>query len=357
MNQTPKESKELLEGMGVGLNAHNLVYYAQEGAISEVQHLVNAGIHPDSKSQEGLIPLNRAIANGHIEIVKFLLERAANPNILDGNGNCPLSTAIGNDRTEIFQLLIDSGADVNGPSGCNYPPIITASYSGKIDFIEALAHKGANIEVIDKDGDRPIKVAYQQNQTLACDKLVELGAKPLSEEEKKKEQIGNKLLELLKKAYSKNSYIFLGVNLFCFIIIFFVLDKNTGGGIGTRIFTFLFCSIIGGFLGMWWSRKREGDVLSWYKYGAGTFLVIFTLITWSGNGLYDENGNYHSPNSGYSSGSSSSGQHNCGFCGKSFSGNGWSTVGGEQFQQSSWSGSGYCSKSCAYDSQPAKWKY
>ncbi|MCW3101701.1 MAG: hypothetical protein JWO09_141 [Bacteroidetes bacterium] len=62
------------------------------------------------------------------------------------------------------------------------------------------------------------------------------------------------------------------------------------------------------------------------------------------------------PATASSSTSSDSGEHKCGLCNASFSGNGWSTVGGEQFEQTSWSGYGYCSKKCAYDSQPARWK-
>jgi hypothetical protein len=80
-------------------------------------------------------------------------------------------------------------------------------------------------------------------------------------------------------------------------------------------------------------------------------IVISTIAIISPSSIYNSTGNSYN-----SSSSSSSETHICGHCGKSFTGNGWSTIGGEQFQQSSWSGSGYCSKSCAYASQPSKWK-
>ena len=57
-----------------------------------------------------------------------------------------------------------------------------------------------------------------------------------------------------------------------------------------------------------------------------------------------------------SSSSQSQESHTCGYCNTNFYGNGWSTAGGEQFQQTSWSGYGYCSKKCAYESQPTRWK-
>ena len=97
----------------------------------------------------------------------------------------------------------------------------------------------------------------------------------------------NRIVNFIKTIYTR-AYLFWAVNIFCFIIIFFVLNEKTGGGIGGRIFAFLFCLIVGGFLGMYWSIKRNGDKIKWFRYGAGTFLMFFTLLMWSNN-------NYKSP--------------------------------------------------------------
>ncbi len=67
-------------------------------------------------------------------------------------------------------------------------------------------------------------------------------------------------------------------------------------------------------------------------------------------------GSSHATSPGSSS-SSSSAEHTCGYCNKTFTGNGWNTIDGEQFEQTSWTGYGYCSQKCAYDAQPAKWKH
>jgi len=48
-------------------------------------------------------------------------------------------------------------------------------------------------------------------------------------------------------------------------------------------------------------------------------------------------------------------EHTCSYCGDTFKGNGWSSITGEQYQPSDGSGI-YCSKKCAYESQPRKWK-
>ena len=85
-----------------------------------------------------------------------------------------------------------------------------------------------------------------------------------------------------------------------------------------RIFSFLFCTIVGGLLGIYWSIRKQADAQAWYKFGAGTLLVMFTLITWAGNGKYDSSGNYNSPYENYDSGgsspSSSGSNHTCPHC-------------------------------------------
>jgi hypothetical protein len=101
----------------------------------------------------------------------------------------------------------------------------------------------------------------------------------------------NKILSILKSIYSKNGYIFIGINIFSFIIIFFILNEDIGGGIFMRLFAFLFCSIVGGLLGVWWSRKEEAAIVSGFRRGAGTFLILFTLLMWSNNNYVSPYGN------------------------------------------------------------------
>lgn len=107
--------------------------------------------------------------------------------------------------------------------------------------------------------------------------------------------MNNKLLDFFKSVYSK-AYLFIGVQAFAFIIIFFVLDQKTGGGFFARVFTFLFCVLVGGGLAFIWAKKNDGNTAVSFRRGAGTLLTISTLILWANNG--------YKPS--YSSGTSSS---------------------------------------------------
>ena len=99
---------------------------------------------------------------------------------------------------------------------------------------------------------------------------------------------------ILKFAYSNRPFLFIGTQIACAIIFFFVLDKNTGGSFLARVLSVSIGILLGGFFGALWSVKRNGNRVQWFRYGANTLLIFMTLTLWSGNGKYDENGVYHS---------------------------------------------------------------
>lgn len=57
-----------------------------------------------------------------------------------------------------------------------------------------------------------------------------------------------------------------------------------------------------------------------------------------------------------SSSSSNSSSHTCLNCGKSYSGFGYSTIDGEEYELTKDQGDQYCSRSCAKASRPARWR-
>lgn len=84
-----------------------------------------------------------------------------------------------------------------------------------------------------------------------------------------------------------------------------------------------------------------------------TIILVLALFGW----ILQKMGCVSSSSSYSSSSSNSSASHTCGQCGKSYSGNGWSTAGGEQFQYDHDPGyDASCSRNCAYNSQPKRWK-
>lgn len=187
---------------------------------------------------------------------------------------------------------------------------------GETKMVKLLLDSDADINLLDEKGESALIYAIQNNKIDTVKILIENGANvnhktkdninPLYVATKKK---NNEIIELLKKAGA---------------------------------------------------QEMTAQEIKSYERTQGAVKIITAIIligiVWFIVHAVNSGSSSSSSSGSSSSSSSSSGQHNCGYCNTSFSGNGWSTVGGEQFQQSSWSGYGYCSKKCAYDSQPRKWK-
>src|SRR5690606_33781362 len=90
----------------------------------------------------------------------------------------------------------------------------------------------------------------------------------------------NKLLNFFKEVYAKNAYIFLGINIISLVIIFFVLSHEAGGGFIMRIFSFLFCILVGGGLMAFWARKQNASPVIPFRRGASILLVFFVGLAW-----------------------------------------------------------------------------
>ena len=84
------------------------------------------------------------------------------------------------------------------------------------------------------------------------------------------------------KAYTSFSVFFWLINIFSFIIIFFVISPEIAS-FGLKVFCFLFCIIVGGFFGALWSLKRDGTMLWWTRFGINFLLLFFTLLAWANN--------------------------------------------------------------------------
>lgn len=93
----------------------------------------------------------------------------------------------------------------------------------------------------------------------------------------------NNLIAFFKAVYNK-AYLFIGVNIFALVIIFFFLDQKTGGGFMMRVFTFLFCLLVGGGLGAYIAKKNNGNPVKTFRRAGGSFLMFMTLLLWMNSG-------------------------------------------------------------------------
>ena len=64
---------------------------AARGDLAEVKRLlIDCGIDPNVRNNEGWTPLHSAVENCHVDVVRVLLDHGADPTIRDNKGRTPL---------------------------------------------------------------------------------------------------------------------------------------------------------------------------------------------------------------------------------------------------------------------------
>lgn len=144
-----QEAIDNLAKMNISYSQGALIFHTQEGNLSVVKLLLEAGLNPNiiyiekvDKKDVSFLALDRAITKGHIEIVKLLIEYGADLNYFDETFSKPINTAIANNNIELLNLLIDKGADITkGNNKDENIPIIQAIKLKNIEIVEILAPK------------------------------------------------------------------------------------------------------------------------------------------------------------------------------------------------------------------------
>lgn len=195
---------QLLIDYGIKVNSKGdlkwtpLHWAVQSGNLSMVQLLVNQGARINVKEKNGLMPLHIAAMNGYSEILGYLIEKKAKVNTIgDKHHLSPLQLAVYRNHYFCVEQLINCNADVNSVDGCKRTllhwavangknkiaelllkkvavnsiddmgrtPLHWASQVGNIDLINDLIENKGKIDIKDKFGDTPLKIAAFSGHT------------------------------------------------------------------------------------------------------------------------------------------------------------------------------------------------
>ncbi len=130
-----------------------LMIAAENGKISTVKLLIDAGSDVNVKDTDGKTTLWQIVFNNNIDMCKLLLSyKYVDVNSKDKNGITPLMVSAINGYKEIAELLINRGADINTVDNNGRTALVFSATRGKIDITKLLLDKGANINVKDKIG-------------------------------------------------------------------------------------------------------------------------------------------------------------------------------------------------------------
>ncbi len=149
-----------------------LVRAAEAGHADVVKALLDAGADPNVKINQGYTALARAGSGqfaseqGAIAVADVLLRHGADPNGKDDFGETELIQVATYGATGIAKLLLDHGSLINARDSAGNTALWRAANNGWPDMVDLLVQRGADVNIPGENGEKPLKVAYEQGAHL-----------------------------------------------------------------------------------------------------------------------------------------------------------------------------------------------
>ena len=174
----------------------SLLEAAIKGDTASVKGLLDKGVNPNTKDDDGRTPLTEAASYGHTEIVKLLISKGGNLWAKKKDGQTPMSLAgshaevvqlikhnmdlldaARNGDNKAVQTLLDNGAYVNVRDAEGRTPLTEAAWENRVDTVKLLLDKGADPNVKKDDGTSPLSIAVGREHKEIEELLKKAGAK------------------------------------------------------------------------------------------------------------------------------------------------------------------------------------
>jgi len=154
----------------------NLLEATFEGNVEEVEELLNKGVDPNVKDEDGNTPLHLAIMSDHLQIAKLLIEKGADVNAKNKREKTPLHIAVERSNEKAAVLLIEKGADVNAGDSVKSTSLHVAVDQGSLAIARLLVEKGADVNARNLWGKTPLHYAARHPHAGIAALLIEKGA-------------------------------------------------------------------------------------------------------------------------------------------------------------------------------------
>lgn len=145
------------------------------GDTAEVESLLDEGVSPNSKADDGKTLLMLAAYLGHTDIVELLIDKGADVNGKDQNGKTALIYAVEKGNLEIVKLLLENGADPNIADNNGKTALMYAAEKGYVEIAKLLLENGADLNATDNNGKTALQIAQDHNKTEMIDLLSNWG--------------------------------------------------------------------------------------------------------------------------------------------------------------------------------------
>jgi ankyrin repeat protein len=167
-----------------------------KGDTAAVKSLLDKGVSPNTKDNDGRTPLTEAAYRGYTEIAKMLIDHGADLFAKKRDGETPITMAAG--HPDIAQLMkrdleladvarkgdekavkemLDKGAYVNVRDPEGRTPLTEAAWEGHVEVVKLLLERGADANARKNDGTTPLSIATGRGHKEIAELLKKAGAK------------------------------------------------------------------------------------------------------------------------------------------------------------------------------------
>ncbi|MCL6588893.1 MAG: ankyrin repeat domain-containing protein [Firmicutes bacterium] len=106
-----------------------------------------------------------AVQKGDTPMVQSLLDKGVSPNLKTDDGKTILMLAAYLGHTDITRLLLNEGAEVNAKDNGGKTALMYAAQAGNIEMARLLLESGADLNAVDENGQNALQIAQAYHQT------------------------------------------------------------------------------------------------------------------------------------------------------------------------------------------------
>lgn len=160
--------------------SEDLLFYAQLGFVDQIKRLVEGGIDPDWRREDGVTTLMMAAMTGRTEVVSALLDVGATVDLQTPDGTTALLAACAYARTTRdisgIEMLVARGADPGLANSEGNDPLMMAARHGLVDAVILLLRAGADPRHANRHGTTALMQAARGHLIETCRALIRAGA-------------------------------------------------------------------------------------------------------------------------------------------------------------------------------------